>query len=83
MPNLGLTERNKRVKRPETLNQVSLDVAILPLLGVAEPCVVVTMSVGQWDVFLQVAYDTGHVLLELDDNECPVHAYRKGQDVTI
>jgi len=37
----------------------------------------VTMSIGQWDGFLQTAYDNGATLLELDENEMPVRAYRK------
>ena len=37
----------------------------------------VTMSVGQWDGFLQTAYDAGVTLLELDENEMPIRAYRK------
>ena len=41
------------------------------------PAVIVTMSVGQWDVFLSAAYDGGCILLELDDDEIPVRAYRK------
>jgi hypothetical protein len=36
-----------------------------------------TMSVGQWDTWLEVAYDQGFVLLELDDNEVPVAAYQR------
>jgi hypothetical protein len=39
--------------------------------------VTVTMSPGQWDKLLQAAYNAGHTLLELDDNENPVRAYRK------
>ena len=37
----------------------------------------ITMSIGQWDGTLQAAYDVGFILLELDDNERPVRAYRK------
>jgi hypothetical protein len=36
-----------------------------------------TMSEGQWDTLLAVAYDLGFVLLELDDDEWPVRAYRR------
>jgi hypothetical protein len=39
--------------------------------------VTVTMSIGQWDRFLAMAYEGGYTLLELDDNERPVAAYRK------
>ena len=34
------------------------------------------MSTGQWDALLAEAYRRGHTLLELDDNERPVAAYR-------
>lgn len=37
----------------------------------------ITMSVGQWDGYLQSAYDYGWVLIELDDNEEIVRAYKK------
>ena len=35
-----------------------------------------TMSTGQWDALLAEAYRRGHTLLELDDSERPVAAYR-------
>ena len=35
-----------------------------------------TMSIGQWDTMLQAAYDVGFTLLELDDEENIVRAYR-------
>ena len=38
-----------------------------------------TMSPGQWDAFLAVVYDEGGTLLELDDDEQPVAAYRRPQ----
>jgi len=41
----------------------------------------ITMSPGQWDKLLQAAYDAGHNLIEVDDNEIPVRAYRKKLDV--
>ena len=41
--------------------------------------VIITMSTGQWDGSLEAAYDYGHTLLELDENEIPVKAYRKPQ----
>jgi hypothetical protein len=41
----------------------------------------VTLSAGQWDDLLAAAYDDGWVLLELDDDEQPVRAYRRpGRD---
>ena len=58
------------MKRPP-LHAVPLDdVRIGP--GV----ILVTMSTGQWDALLAEAYRRGHTLLELDDNERPVAAYR-------
>jgi hypothetical protein len=39
--------------------------------------VYIRMSVGHWDALLQAAYDTGSVLLELDDAERLVGAYRQ------
>lgn len=38
---------------------------------------VMTMVEGQWDGLLSAAYEEGFVLLELDENEKPVRAYRK------
>ena len=38
---------------------------------------IVTMGIGQWDALLANAYERGWILLELDDNEKPVRAYRK------
>jgi len=61
------------------LNKVSLDDVMKGIMG-GKPSSTVTMSEGQWDRFLQAAYDAGHNLIELDDNEIPVKAYRKGPD---
>jgi hypothetical protein len=36
-----------------------------------------TMSEGQWDTLLQVGYDQGFVLLELDEDEVPVAGYQR------
>ena len=44
---------------------------------VANQWLVVTMSVGQWDPLLQAAYDGGSILLELDDDEQPLRAFRR------
>ncbi len=44
-----------------------------------------TMSVGQWNELLNAAYQQGDTLIELDENEVPVAAYRKkelGQSMT-
>jgi hypothetical protein len=52
-----------------------------PLGGIMmKPSVIVTMSVGQWDGLLAAAYDRGAVLLELDDDETPIKAYRRKAD---
>jgi hypothetical protein len=66
------------MKQPE-LNTISLDDAMNSLLG-GKPLCFVTMSPGQWDGILQAAYDTGWVLIEVDDAEIPVRAYRKKSD---
>lgn len=36
-----------------------------------------TMSIGQWDTVLEVMYDQGATLIELDNDEVPITAYRK------
>lgn len=36
-----------------------------------------TMNVGQWDTVLEAMYDQGATLIELDDSELLVAAYRK------
>lgn len=64
------------MKRP-ILNEVSLAAAMESMLGSGKPSVNITMNHGQWDGFLQAAYDAGHNLIEMDDNEIPVRAYRK------
>jgi len=40
---------------------------------------VVTMGEGQWDGLLSSAYELGWILLELDEDEKPVRAYRKAK----
>jgi hypothetical protein len=50
----------------------------IPLQSVWPPRrgrVYITMSPEQWDPLLQVSYDEGWILLEVDDNEQPVAAY--------
>ena len=52
----------------------------VPLANVLPPhpgTVIMTMSIGPWDTVLQVGYDLGFVLLELDDDERPGAASRK------
>jgi hypothetical protein len=64
------------MKRP-VLNEVPLNSTIW---GTGKPSVNITMSAGQWNGFLQAAYDAGHNLIELDEDEVPVRAYRKMPD---
>jgi hypothetical protein len=64
------------MKRP-LLNKVPLSQT---MLGGGKPTVNITMSVGQWDTFLQSAYDAGYYLIELDEHETPVAAYCKCSD---
>lgn len=59
------------------LHPFPLAAALRAALGGAPPAIVMTMSVGQWDGLLSAAYEQGWILLELDDNEVPVRAYRK------
>jgi hypothetical protein len=62
------------MKRP-ALNEISIDFeGVLMRKGV-----LITMSQGQWDGLLAAAYDTGATLLELDDDEMPIKAYRKAR----
>jgi hypothetical protein len=63
------------MKQP-ALNEIDLDEVMKNLLT-GKPCVVITMSRGQWDKLLDSAYTSGHILLELDRNEKPVRAYRR------
>ena len=68
-------QKSGKIRRP-ILNEVSLDEVMTAMMG-GKPSVTITMSIGQWGGFLQAAYDTGHNLIELDENEIPVRAYRK------
>ena len=61
------------MKRP-VLNETPLGGIML------KPSVIVTMSIDQWDGLLAAAYDRGATLLELDDNETPIRAYRRKSD---
>lgn len=64
------------MKRP-VLNEVPLEYVIPPGQGAIPPVGIITMSRGQWDCLLQEAYERGWILLELNDQEKPVKAYRK------
>lgn len=60
--------------RPK-LDQVSLKEAFKEI---GKPGFTVTMSIGQWDKFLEEAYFyRGAVLIELDSLERPVAAYKR------
>jgi hypothetical protein len=60
-------------ERPR-LTEVPLSAVWPPRPGAAY----VTMTADQWDVLLQVAYDLQWVVLEVDEEERPVRAYRRG-----
>jgi hypothetical protein len=55
------------------LREVPLASVLPPRPGVC----MCTMSVGQWDSLLAAAYNLGFVLLELDDDERILRAYRR------
>lgn len=61
-----------KVNRP-IMEQIPIGDAIPPKPGT----VLLTVSVGQWSALHGEAYRRGHTLLELDENERPVAAYRK------
>jgi hypothetical protein len=54
--------------------------AMKALTGAAPGALLITMSVGQWDGTLSAAYMSGFILLELDEHEQPVRAYRKASE---
>lgn len=47
------------------------------LVGEMPGARLITMAVGQWDSILAAAYAQGWILLELDEHEIPLRAYRK------
>ena len=65
-----------KLPRPK-LNQISLkDAALDWTLRV--PGFYITMSPGQWDNFLDEGYSRqGATLIEVDENELPIAAYKK------
>ncbi|MFZ4439425.1 MAG: hypothetical protein ACOYOS_13430 [Syntrophales bacterium] len=64
------------MKRPK-MNKTDLAESMEAMLGGARPGCFITMSPGQWDVLLSNAYDRGWTLLEINDDEQPVAAYKK------
>ena len=66
------------MKQP-ILNEIPSEQAINHILeGTAG--LTVTMAPGQWDSLLEAAYDMGAILLEIDEHDKPVKAYRKNLD---
>lgn len=61
------------MNRPE-LNEISLQDAISSMY---QPGASITMGIDQWDNLLREAYEHGWTLLELDDDEILIKAYRK------
>lgn len=59
------------------LNPYPLADALKALSGGVPQARIITMGEKQWDGLLSAAYAQGWILLELDDNEMPVRAYRK------
>ena len=57
----------------KTLNRVPMSDVLPPRRGLCYA----TKLVDQWDDTLQAAYDLGFVILELDNEERPVRAYRR------
>ena len=59
------------------LRPFPLEDAIKALSGGHSRARVMTMGTSQWDELLSAAYRDGWILLELNDDETPVRAYRK------
>jgi hypothetical protein len=70
------TGGNEKMKRPK-LQKVDLEETIKAMFEGETPDCFITMSRGQWDILLLNAYNRGWIILELDDNERPMAAYRK------
>lgn len=78
MSPLTFTGGNEKMKRPK-INKIDLKGVMADFLN-GRAGVTVTMSPGQWDKLLQAAYDVGYNLIEVDDSEIPIRAYRKKMD---
>ena len=62
------------MKRP-SLEEIPLDLARATR---DSPSVVnILIGVGEWNEWIQTAYDAGHTLIEFDENEIAVRAFRK------
>lgn len=66
-------EKEKRMKRP-ALNETPLDRARATK---DSPSVNILIGPGEWDEWIQTSYDAGHTLIEFDESEKPVRAFRK------
>ncbi len=67
-----------KLKRP-VLTPINIQEAFKNIIK--ESNFTITMSDGQWDNFLEEAYfRQGATLLELDENEIPIAAYKKSQN---
>jgi hypothetical protein len=64
------------MKRPK-LRKTDLKEVMAAMLGGEKPGCLISMSRGQWDNLLDNAYHRGWTLLELDEFENPISAYRK------
>lgn len=65
----------QKLPRP-TLNPVGLQKAVEAMLG-CEPGFHITMSIGQWDNYLDMMYfKLGATIIELDCMEHPIAAYK-------
>lgn len=65
------------------LKPFPLAAALKVLSGGVSGARIITMGEGQWDSLLAAAYEQGWILLELNDNEMPVAAYRKARTNVI
>ena len=53
----------------------------VPFPDYKKPELIITCNIGQWDILLDDGYKQGATILELDDNENPIAAYKK--EITI
>lgn len=63
------------MKTPE-LNEIDVNEAMTGFLG-GSGGLFATMSTGQWDALLDEVYQRDGTLLELNEDEIPVRAYRR------
>ncbi|MBN2299463.1 MAG: hypothetical protein JXM72_12755 [Deltaproteobacteria bacterium] len=70
-----LETQRRKLMSAFTLNEISVDNIF------DGPAIIITMSTGQWDALLESAYDSGYILLELNEDQVPVKAYQKQRDI--